>query len=71
MVTHVESQPSPALSEYEGACMSRGGEDGRAVRDLLDRIGDKWSLLVIVTLDASRLRFTSCSGTSRASRNGC
>ena len=58
VVTRIESQPSPALSEYEGACMRRGGEEGRAVRELLDRIGDKWSLLVIVTLDASRLRFT-------------
>ncbi|MFE5673038.1 winged helix-turn-helix transcriptional regulator [Agromyces sp. NPDC056523] len=47
----------PALSEYEDAC-GRREEGGPAVRDLLDRIGDKWSLLVIVTLDAGRLRFS-------------
>jgi DNA-binding HxlR family transcriptional regulator len=31
--------------------------DGGAVREVLDRIGDKWSLLVIGTLRAGRLRF--------------
>ena len=47
----------PSRSEYEGACESSDG-DGRAVRDVLDRIGDKWSLLVIVTLNEGLLRFT-------------
>ncbi|MBD3941901.1 helix-turn-helix transcriptional regulator [Microbacterium sp. NEAU-LLC] len=28
------------------------------MRDVLDRIGDKWSLLVVGTLRAERLRFT-------------
>ena len=32
-------------------------EDGGAVREVLDRIGDKWSLLVIGTLRAGPLRF--------------
>ncbi|WP_405946460.1 helix-turn-helix transcriptional regulator [Streptomyces prunicolor] len=31
--------------------------DGGAVREVLDRIGDKWSLLVIGTLRADPLRF--------------
>jgi DNA-binding HxlR family transcriptional regulator len=31
--------------------------DGGAVREVLDRIGDKWSLLVIGTLRAGPLRF--------------
>lgn len=44
-------------SEYEGAC--RGHEEsGKAVREVLDRIGDKWSLLVVVTLRNATLRFT-------------
>ena len=51
-------QPSPARSEYEGACESGDG-DGRAVREVLDRIGDKWSLLVIVTLNDGLMRFTA------------
>ena len=28
------------------------------MREVLDRVGDKWSLLVIVTLQGGRLRFT-------------
>jgi DNA-binding HxlR family transcriptional regulator len=52
-----QAQPQPARSEYEGACESSDG-DGRAVREVLDRIGDKWSLLVIVTLNEGLLRFT-------------
>nr|WP_123740025.1 helix-turn-helix domain-containing protein [Salana multivorans] len=39
-------------------CHGVRDEDGRAVRDVLDRIGDKWSLLVIGTLAGGRLRFT-------------
>ncbi|MEU9371589.1 winged helix-turn-helix transcriptional regulator [Streptomyces avermitilis] len=34
-------------------------EDGRAVRDLLDLVGDKWSLLIIATLRSGRLRFSA------------
>ena len=32
-------------------------KDGGAVRELLDRVGDKWSMLVIVTLRSGPLRF--------------
>jgi len=35
-----------------------GTSDGRAVRELLDRVGDKWSLLIIGMLRAETLRFT-------------
>ena len=34
------------------------GDGGRAIRGILDRIGDKWTLLVVATLDAGRLRYT-------------
>jgi len=34
------------------------GDHGRAVRALLDRIADKWALLIIATLHTQRLRFT-------------
>ena len=38
-------------SPYESTCAGeRSSGDGRAVREVLDRVGDKWSLLVIVTL---------------------
>ncbi|MEV3997870.1 helix-turn-helix domain-containing protein [Streptomyces halstedii] len=34
------------------------GDGGRAIRGILDRIGDKWTLLVVATLDGERMRFT-------------
>jgi DNA-binding HxlR family transcriptional regulator len=34
-----------------------GEHENRAVRELLDRVGDKWSLLVIGTLQRGPLRF--------------
>lgn len=42
--------------KYEKACLIRA-DHGRAIRGILDRIGDKWTLLVIVTLEGGRLRF--------------
>ncbi|MFC8730894.1 winged helix-turn-helix transcriptional regulator [Luteimicrobium sp. NPDC057192] len=46
-----------AVAGYEKTCLIRG-DGGRAIRRILDRIGDKWSLLVVATLDGGRLRFT-------------
>src|SRR6478752_3845706 len=48
---------SAPTTGYEVSCQ---GEDasGRAIREVLDRVGDKWSLLVIGTLRSERLRFT-------------
>jgi DNA-binding HxlR family transcriptional regulator len=34
------------------------GDQGRSIRALLERIGDKWTLLIIATLHDGRLRFT-------------
>lgn len=45
------------MSDYEKVCLIRG-DQGRAIRTLLDRIADKWTLLVIATLHDTRLRFT-------------
>jgi DNA-binding HxlR family transcriptional regulator len=45
------------LSDYEDVCLIRG-DQGRAIRALLDRIADKWALLIIATLHTQRLRFT-------------
>lgn len=49
-----------APTDYERSCEGdpAGGDHGRAIRDVLDRIADKWSLLVIATLRSQRLRFT-------------
>ncbi len=45
------------MSQYERTCMIRG-DGGQAIRAILDRIGDKWTLLVVATLEAGRMRFT-------------
>ncbi|MFF3562150.1 winged helix-turn-helix transcriptional regulator [Streptomyces sp. NPDC002574] len=45
------------MSQYEHTCMIRG-DGGRTVRAVLDRICDKWTLLVVATLDGGRMRFT-------------
>ena len=50
-----------ARSPYEGSCRAHGN-DGRAIGDILARIGDKWSLLVIATLHEGRLRFGELLG---------
>ena len=45
------------MSKYQKSGLIRG-DGGRAIRGILDRIGDKWTLLVVATLDGERLRFT-------------
>lgn len=44
------------MPDRDGVCLIRG-DQGQAVRALLDRIGDKWALLIMATLHAGRLRF--------------
>lgn len=44
-------------SQYERTCLIRG-DGGRAIRRILERIGNKWTLLVIATLHDQRMRFT-------------
>jgi DNA-binding HxlR family transcriptional regulator len=45
------------MPKYHSTCLIRG-DGGRAIRGILDRIGDKWTLLVVATLDGQRMRFT-------------
>ncbi len=45
------------MPDYQDVCLIRG-DQGRAIRALLDRIADKWALLIIATLHNQRLRFT-------------
>lgn len=54
-MTDVQTETS--RSAYESSCHSRA-DDARAIRDVLGRIGDKWSLLVIATLKDGKLRFS-------------
>jgi DNA-binding HxlR family transcriptional regulator len=46
------------MSSYQRTCLIRG-DGGRAIRGILDRIGDKWTVLVIATLHDGRMRFSS------------
>lgn len=45
------------MSEYEHTCMIRG-DGGRTLRAILDQICNKWTLLIVATLEQGTLRFT-------------
>lgn len=50
---HGDPDPMPRV----GPCSS-WPEDGRPVREILDRVGDKWSLLIIGMLAERPMRFS-------------
>lgn len=52
------SAAAAAMLEDRGPC-SAGHDDSTTIRDVLSRIGDKWSLLIIGMLDAGPQRFTT------------
>ncbi|WP_363556792.1 winged helix-turn-helix transcriptional regulator [Microbacterium sp. LWO12-1.2] len=56
-LTHIDERNVAGFPGYESSC-SLDENAGRAIREVLDRVGDKWSLLVIATLRGDRLRFT-------------
>jgi DNA-binding HxlR family transcriptional regulator len=43
--------------EYEHTCMIRG-DGGKTIRAILDQICNKWTLLIVATLDQGAIRFT-------------
>lgn len=45
------------MSEYGHTCMIRG-DGGRTLRAILDQICNKWTLLIVATLDQGTVRFT-------------
>lgn len=45
------------MARYEHTCMIRG-DGGRTIRAILDQICNKWTLLIVATLDRGKLRFT-------------
>ncbi|MGN9788471.1 winged helix-turn-helix transcriptional regulator [Nonomuraea sp. ZG12] len=49
--------PSGAAAD-RGPCAGIPAEQMDFIRQVLDRVGDKWSLLVIAALDAGPLRYT-------------
>lgn len=56
-LTHTQESDLAGFPAYESSCSVDDGA-GRAIRDVLDRVGDKWSLLLIATLRGDRLRFS-------------
>ncbi|TKK85352.1 helix-turn-helix transcriptional regulator [Herbidospora galbida] len=44
------------MSQSEKTCLIRG-DAGRTVRAILDRIGNRWTLVIVATLHGRRLRF--------------
>lgn len=54
----MDAASPPPITAYEGACAGVGAGAGREVRDVLARVGDKWSLLVVGTLRGGTLRFS-------------
>lgn len=53
----MQQGPDPS-GKYEHTCMIRG-DGGQAIRAVLDRICDKWTMLIVATLDSGRMRFTA------------
>ena len=45
------------MAEDEHTCVIRG-DGGRTIRTILDRICNKWTLLIVATLDQRTLRFS-------------
>jgi len=45
------------MTRFESMCAIRG-DAGQTVRAIVDRLGDKWTLLVVATLNDGRLRYT-------------
>jgi DNA-binding HxlR family transcriptional regulator len=45
------------MSQYQHTCMIRG-DGGRTIRAILDHICNKWTLLIVATLDQGTLRFS-------------
>ena len=56
-LAYIQEQALAGFPGYESSC-SLDENSGRAIREVLDRVGDKWSLLVIATLRKDRLRFS-------------
>jgi DNA-binding HxlR family transcriptional regulator len=52
-----EREAAGSVTEFEHACLIRG-DGGAAVRRVLDSIANKWTMLVVATLDAGTLRFS-------------
>jgi DNA-binding HxlR family transcriptional regulator len=53
-----DSAAKPAMAAAAGPCASIPADHMAFVRQVLDRVGDKWSTLVVAVLDDGPLRYT-------------
>ncbi|GAB3469123.1 winged helix-turn-helix transcriptional regulator [Actinophytocola sediminis] len=54
----MDTADQPDAAARRGPCAAIPAEQMGFVRQILDRIGDKWSMLVIAVLEAGPLRYT-------------
>ncbi|MBK4769877.1 MAG: helix-turn-helix transcriptional regulator [Pantoea sp. Morm] len=50
---------SPSNTDFPGALPAPEAEGCQATREILNRVGDKWSLYIIASLARGRLRFNA------------
>ncbi len=53
----VSNEQRSAVFQYENLCLIRG-DAGRGIRSVLDRICNKWTMLIVATLHDGSLRFS-------------
>jgi DNA-binding HxlR family transcriptional regulator len=53
-----ESAAKPTMAAAAGPCASIPADDMAFIRQVLDRVGDKWSTLVVAVLEDGPLRYT-------------
>jgi DNA-binding HxlR family transcriptional regulator len=54
----VQKNVRKLVREVPGPCAHWADEDANFIREILERIGDKWSVLVVGTLEAGPIRYT-------------
>ena len=66
-----DSAAKPAMAAAAGPCASIPAEDMAFIRQVLDRVGDKWSTLVVAVLEDGPLRYTDLQRQIPASPSAC
>ena len=58
MLMNTPGEMVDAVRDWRDRAKVVGGDvDGCPVREILDKVGDKWSMLIVMTLSAGPLRF--------------
>lgn len=57
-MTDVHTGVRAAVRRIPGPCAHWDDDDADFIRQVLDRVGDKWSVLIVGTLEGGPLRYT-------------